>query len=298
MGVRSSAPRRESAVFPRSLVAVVCLWSGLGCGVLSTTQELPSSAPLLTASRGELIETVRRIARIESLKAVTDTTLTLQTEDRTEETRYRNVRGALVTRRPAWIRTYGETPGGIAKVYDMVSDGKKFQVHVPWQNRVYEGSNALNQIDTNRFKNLRPQHILDAIMLTPVDDAGEVLLDVETYGSAGYQVLLQIERNEDGEPLIRRKFWFNRSDLQLARLMILDDRTEVVTDAWYREWQEDNGLPFPRFIRIERPQDGYELEIEILRPGVNAEIPDESFELALPGNIEVQSISDEPSSAS
>lgn len=285
-------------MFPRFLLAVVCLVAGLGCGVLSTTKELPASAPLLTASRQELIETVRRIAQIESLKAVTDTTLTLQTEDRSEETRYRNVRGALVTRRPAWIRTYGETPGGIAKVYDMVSDGRKFQVHVPWQNRVYEGLNELTEIARNRFKNLRPQHILDAIMLNPVDGDGEVLLDVETYGSAGYQVLLQIERSEDGEPLIRRKFWFNRSDLQLARLMILDDRTEVVTDAWYREWQEDNGLPFPRFIRIERPQDGYELEIEILRPGVNAEIPDESFELALPRDVEVQSIGDEPSSAS
>lgn len=285
-------------MFPRFLLAVVCLLGGLGCGVLSTTKELPASAPLLTASRQELIETVRRIARIESLKAVTDTTLTLQTEDRSEETRYRNVRGALVTRRPAWIRTYGETPGGIAKVYDMVSDGQKFQVHVPWQNRVYEGLNELREIAKNRFKNLRPQHILDAIMLNPVDDAGEVLLDVETYGSAGYQVLLQIERSEDGEPLIRRKFWFNRSDLQLARLMILDDRTEVVTDAWYREWQEDNGLPFPRFIRIERPQDGYELEIEILRPGVNAEIPDESFELALPSDVEVHGVGDEPSSAS
>ena len=285
-------------MFPRFLLAVVCLVDGLGCGVLSTTKELPASAPLLTASRQELIETVRRIARIESLKAVTDTTLTLQTEDRSEETRYRNVRGALVTRRPAWIRTYGETPGGIAKVYDMVSDGRKFQVHVPWQNRVYEGLNELTEIARNRFKNLRPQHILDAIMLDPVDGEGEVLLDVETYGSAGYQVLLQIERSEDGAPLIRRKYWFNRSDLQLARLMILDDRTEVVTDAWYREWQEDNGLPFPRFIRIERPQDGYELEIEILRPGVNAEIPDESFELALPRDVEVHSVGDEPSSAS
>lgn len=296
--MHSSAPRHESTVFPRFLLAVVCLVSGLGCGVLATTKELPASAPLLTASRQELIETVGRIARIESLKAVTDTTLTLQTEDRSEETRYRNVRGALVTRRPAWIRTYGETPGGIAKVYDMVSDGRKFQVHVPWQNRVYEGLNELAEIAKNRFQNLRPQHILDAIMLDPVDGEGEVLLDVETYGSAGYQVLLQIERSEDGEPLIRRKFWFNRSDLQLARLMILDDRTEVVTDAWYREWQEDNGLPFPRFIRIERPQDGYELEIEILRPGVNAEIPDESFELALPRDVEVHSVSDEPSSAS
>ena len=72
--------------------------------------------------------------------------------------------------------------------------------------------------------------------------------------------------------------------------MILDEETEVATDAWYRDWLEDKGLPYPQHIRVERPQDGYVLEIEILKPGLNEEIPDASFQLALPENIEIEQV--------
>ena len=292
------SPRNALSVVPRTIAAVVCLAGASGCGVLSTTTELPVSAPLQSASREALVEAVQRFAAIQSMKAVVDITLTLQAADRSKETRYRNVRGALVTRRPGWIRTSGETPGGIAKVYDMVSDGQRFQVHVPWENKVYKGLNELTHVSENRFKNLRPQHILEAIMIEPVENTRDMLLDVEMYGRAGYQVLLQTEEDANGTRLIRRKYWFSRTDLRLARLMILDDRTEVATDAWYREWVEDNQLPYPRFIRIARPQDGYELEIEIVRPGINATIPDSSFELALPSGIETETVGAPPSAQS
>lgn len=228
------------------------------------------------------------------MKAVIEVTLSYLTAERKKEVVYRQVRGALVTRRPGWIRTTAETPGGIAKIYDMVSDGRMFQVHLPWRNRVYEGLNELTRISDKRAENLRPQHILEAIMLEPVRDTRKVILDIELYGRSGYQVLHEIEETHDGNLRIRRKYWFSRSDLNLSRLMILNERTEVVTDAWYREWQEDDGLPYPQHIRIERPKDGYTLEIEIVRPNLNAEISDGSFELMLSDDVERETIGDEP----
>lgn len=223
-----------------------------------------------------------------------DVTLYHLAKNRTREVRYRNARGALVARRPDWIRTNLETPGGIAVVYDMVSDGEAFQVHFPWKNEVYEGRNQMTELSENRVENIRPQHILDAIMLQPVDPDSQMLLDVETYGRSGYQVLHEVAPDEHGGLRIRRKFWFGRDNLQLSRLMVLDDRTELVTDAWYRSWREDNGLPYPEFIRIERPQDGYTLQIRIVRPGLNAEVPDSSFELDLPDDVERKTIGAEP----
>ncbi len=269
----------------RTHVAVLCLAASAGCGVLSTTTVLPPPAAMQTASRQDLINTVQEIASVQSLRATVDITLTVEDVDRTKETRYRNVRGALVTRRPGWIRTSGETPGGIALIYDMVSDGQEFQVYLPWRSRVYEGRNTISHYSENRYENLRPQHILDAVMLHPITDPNSILLDVETYGTSGYQVLLQVERTADGIPQIRRKYWFSRADLSLARMMILNEETEVETDAWYRDWSMDRGLPYPQYMRVGRPMEGYSLEIEILKPGVNEEIPDASFELALPDDI-------------
>ncbi len=275
----------------RVIAVLVHLCTAVGCGVLATTTELaPAPSVLRTASRLELIETVQRIATVESMKASVDITLTVQSADATKEVRYRDVRGALLTRRPGWIRTNAEAPGGIAKVYDMVSDGNAFQVFIPWRNRVYEGRNELTEISEERVENLRPQHILDAIMLDPINRIDDVLLDIEMYGNAGYQILIQTEEGEDGKQRISRKYWFGRSDLELARLMILNHRTEIVTDAWYRDWHEDGGLPYPQFIKIERPLDGYTIDLEILKPGVNEEIPDSSFDLTLPSGIEVETI--------
>lgn len=274
----------------RNIALAVCLCTSLGCGVLSTTTILPPPPEARTASRQELIDTVQRIAAIRSMKAVIDITLAVQTDDRDRETLYPDVRGALVVRRPGWIRTNAQSPGGIAKVYDMVSNGEEFQVHLPWRNRVYEGKTALTHVSENRVENIRPQHMLEAIMLEPISDLNMVVLDIEMYGQSGYQVLDVIDQGPDGFFRIRRKYWFSRSDLKLSRLMILDEKTEVATDAWYRDWLEDKGLPYPQHIRVERPQDGYVLEIEILKPGLNEEIPDASFQLALPENIEIERV--------
>ena len=277
---------------------VVCLVASLGCGVLSTTTPIPTQPVYRSATRQELVDTLQRIASVESMRAVIDVTLTHETANRDKEVLYREVRGALVTRRPGWIRTSAETPGGIARVYDMVSDGEEFQVFLPWRNRVYEGRNELTHVSENRAENIRPQHILEAIMLEPIPNDRNVLLDIEAYGRSGFQVLHEIEEGEDGLLHIRRKYWFSRSDLQLARMMILNDRTELVTDTWYRDWQEDNGLPYPQHIRIERPKDGYTLAIEVVKPGLNEDIPDSSFDLSLPDDVERRVVGDDTSSDS
>ena len=276
----------------------VCLAGSLGCGVLTTTTKLPPAPSFQTATKQELLDKIQRIASVQSMKAGIEVTLTVQSNERDKEIEYRNVSGALVSRRPALIRTNAETPGGIAVIYDMASDGEVFQVHVPWQNRVLEGRTALSRISENRWENIRPQHMLDALMLEPVEHGFRTLLDFNMYGRSGYQVLHEVEESEDGDWRIRRKFWFSRSDLTLSRLMILDDGAELVTDAWYRGWLEDNGLPYPRYIKIERPKDGYRLEIEITKPGLNESVPDESFQLNLPNGTVVERIGEESGSSS
>ncbi len=285
----------RASVYLRVSAVAACLAAGLACGVLSSTRRIPPPPAVQAASRQDLLEKIRRFASIQSLRASVDVTLTVLSDDRDEETEWRNVRGALVTKRPGLIRTTAEAPGGLAKLYDMVSDGKEFRVYLPWRNRVFAGPTALTHISENRAENLRPQHIIDAIMLKPLPDESKTLLDFNMYGRSGYQVLLEVEAAEDGRLQIRRKYWFDRSNLALSRLMILDDEAELLTNAWYREWQESNSLPYPRFITIERPKDGYRLEMEILRPGLDEDVPEGAFELALPDGVETKRIGDKPS---
>lgn len=282
----------------RSGAVAVCLALGLGCGVLTTTTRLPPAPVVQSATKKELLETIGRIASVMSMRAGIEVTLTVQTNERDRETEYREVSGALVIQRPDLIRTNAETPGGLAVIYDMASDGKKFQVHVPWQNRVLEGTTALTEISENRWENIRPQHMLEAIMLRPIDPGTHTLLDFNMYGRGGYQVLHELAQAADGEWRIHRKFWFSRSDLSLARLMILDEDAELLTDTWYREWLEDEGAPYARFVRIERPKDGYRLEIEITKPGLNQPLPGDAFDLDLPKGIVVVQVGEATTSPS
>lgn len=285
-------------MFQRISAVAVCLASASACGVLTTTTKLPPAPTFLTATKAELLKKIDEIASVQSMKATIEVTLTVQSSERDRETEYRNVSGALVTRRPGLIRTYAETPGGIATVYDMASNGKVFQVHLPWKNRVYQGETAISHISENRAENIRPQHLLEAIMLEPIGDQNRTLLDFNMYGRSGYQVLHEVEESEDGDFRIRRKFWFNRADLTLSRLMILDDRAELVTDVWYREWLQEKGLPYARYLRIEREKDGYRVDLQIDKPGLNETVPDESFDLNLPAGIVVERIGDESDSPS
>ncbi len=291
---RLRRPRIQPAVLLRSSVVAVCVLSSVSCAVLKSTSRIVPPPVYRSATKQELVDRIQRFASIQSMRASIEVSLIVRSNARDKETEYRQVKGALVTRRPGLIRTNAETPAGLAVVYDMVSDGETFQVHLPWRNRVYEGPTELTQISDNRAKNIRPQHMLDAIMLEPIGPQKKVLLDFNSYGQSGYQILHVVETDADGEWRIRRKYWFSRSDLTLARMLILDDRAEIVTDAWYRAWLEDNGLPYPQFIRIDRPRDGYRIEIEILNPGLNQPVPDESFRLELPVGIAIERIDNQP----
>ncbi len=243
-----------------------------------------------TAGRQQLIEKIQRLATIESMKSTIYIQLTVESDERDEKTEHREVRGALVTRRPGWIRATAQMPGGISKAVDMVSNGLTYQVYVPWKNRVYEGANKLDKRSEDRAENIRPQHILEALMFEPVGEDQLVLMDTESYGRAGYQIVHLVDRNGGGPPRISRKYWFSRDDLSLARLQILDPDAELATDAWYRDWQEENGLPYPGTARIQRPRDGYRIDIQILKAGLNEPAPDTSFVLHLPKDIQVERI--------
>lgn len=257
---------------------------------MSTTTKISPPSVYQTAGRRQLIDKIQRLAAIESMKSTIYIQLTVESEERDEKTEHREVRGALVTRRPDWIRATAQTPGGISKAIDMVSNGETFQVHVPWKNLVYEGRNASDSPSENRTENIRPQHILAAIMFEPIGANQLVLMDTESYGLTGYQVVHLVDRVEGEDPKIRRKYWFSRDNLSLARLQILDADAELSTDAWYREWQEENGLPYPRFARIRRPRDGYQIDIQILKAGLNEPVPDTSFVLDIPEDAQVERI--------
>ncbi|MGH9881506.1 MAG: hypothetical protein ACRD6N_08740, partial [Pyrinomonadaceae bacterium] len=217
----------------------------------------------------------------------------------------------------------------IAKdIAQMTSDGEHFRVAVlqgddkyrrfvkGTNNAVYEKL-AINgtaaQTDKNKKKtpgeketvsalsNLRPQHLTEALMVSPVKSGDMVYSESEFFQDEpdirpnakkssrvvrGYYVLEEISLPTAGVARLLRRFWFDRvGGIRLARLQTFDDRGLLVTEVAYwdeKPFSEAGQIRLPSRIEITRPHDQYKLSITYQAPAsveLNKEYRPEAFVL-------------------
>jgi len=241
---------------------------------------------------------VRRFGDVESMRATVEMQIAVLSDDRKKRTEYTDVRGAIVIRRPGFIRAQADVPVTGQRALDMVSDGKTFKVHLPWNKRFFTGLNEVESPSEKRLENIRPQHILDALMIDPPADDESAVLDNVVDGNSAYHVVVFERQDSDGKRYITRKIWFDRVRLDLSRVQIYARDADVVTDARYMGWSEENSLPWAQTVVITRITDGYTLSVTTLKPGLNQDVPDASFELEPPDGIKVEKLgADNPDNA-
>jgi hypothetical protein len=205
-----------------------------------------------------------------------------------------------------------------ARVAEMVSDGEKFKLAVfrPEEKRRFIYGSNLTDIDrmnvqeikrTNDAQlakagglvNMRPQHITDSFLIKPITEAErpnvfrEEVRQVEADTRPGkknrlversYYVVYVPERDETGQLKLRRKFWFDRSQTgtPLVRQQTFENGVgRLASDVTYDEWftVPNSNSPWPRHVIIDRRNDGYRLDLQLVRETVevNAELPATTF---------------------
>jgi hypothetical protein len=183
----------------------------------------------------------------------------------------------------------------------MASDGQTFQVSIPSKNKFLVGQVAAERMSAKPIENLRPQHLLDALLWPEIRKEESVLEEEFNDESGRYYVLTVLRGGYQTE--ILRKIWFDRADLHVARMQSYGPKGILVSDARFADWQPliadqeqppttpPNGVAsFPREIRIERPHDDYRLELAITKLELNAEIPAARFELQQPAGSELVNV--------
>ncbi len=251
----------------------------------------PVSRPhvVLTATLEELTAKLQRMAAIKSMKATVAIQLSVVAQDQASLREFRDTRAFILIRRPEWIQVQALVPVVGSTAIDMLSDGDTFQVLLPTRNQLFAGRNQIVSRSEKRIENIRPQHLLQALLIDPpMSDERPMLVNRRERAEA-YQVV-QLIRELEGALKISREIWFDRSSLEIARLVVFDEQADTVTDARYREWSEQDSLPFAQWVSISRPQDGYDLNIHVLKPGLNETIPDDRFVLSIPSGVEVKEI--------
>jgi outer membrane lipoprotein-sorting protein len=283
-------PRRRA----RALLLLVCL-SALGfsgCFVrrrIITRKGGNATPVLMTADKQTLIDQLASAYKaIQSFSATVDMVPALGSAEKSKITEYKDVRGYLLFRKPADIRIVGLYPVVRNKAFDMVSNGTDFRLYLPAQNRFITGSNKLIARSPNKIENLRPQHVLEALRVAPMqpDEKAEIV-NLTDEDNAVY-ILHFVRVQPDGEILPTRSIWFSRINLQIARQLVYDTAGNILTDARYSDWHPYDGVPFPKTIDIDRPQDEYAVVLTVVKMEINRGVSDDKFVLEQPEGTVLQ----------
>ena len=283
-------PRRRT----RALLLLICL-SALdfsGCFVrrrIITRKGGNATPVLITADKQTLIDRVAATYRaIQSFSATVDMTPALGSSEKSKITEYKDVRGYILFRKAADIRVIGLYPVVRNKAFDMVSNGTDFRLYLPAKNRFVTGSNQLIGNSPNKIENLRPQHFLEALLVSPMQpDEKAELVNLTDEDNAVY-ILHFVRLGPGGEILPSRSVWFSRINLHVARQIVYDPAGNILTDARYSDWQNYDGLSFPKIVDITRPQDEYAVVLTVVKMEINRGVSDDKFVLEQPEGTQLQ----------
>jgi hypothetical protein len=280
------------------LILAAVTFPATGC--LFRTRKLDrqlSNAPLKSATQEQLIDYLNsQAAGTRSLQATVDIDTSSEDPKNGKVTDYKEIRGYVLARKPAMLRMKGLLPLVRNTAFDMVSDGQDFKLWIPPKNKFVVGTNSDdNYRPEKRLENPRPQHIYDALLVREIgsdeiavlENGYETVLDAKKrrVDQPDYQMAV-IRRGSNGW-FLSRKIEFSRSDLMPHRQQIYDQQGNVVTDARYQNYKDYSGIAFPGTIEIERPREGYDMTLSILKLEMNHPLTDDQFALEQPPGAEV-----------
>jgi outer membrane lipoprotein-sorting protein len=198
---------------------------------------------------------------------------------------YHDVRGFILLKKPSLIRIIGQAPVVRTEIFDMVSDAQEFRLFIPPKNKFIVGKTSYRAPSGNALENLRPQHILNALLIPQIKEPEEKYFAEESETPAHrYYVLTVVEPGATGELDLKRKVWFDRSDLSISRLDLYGPGGSLLEDVQYADYRNFQQVEYPTEITVNRPADGYTLTLAIESATFNIPIPPEKFELKKPPN--------------
>ena len=272
----------------------------MGC-LLRTrpVEETYSKVPLKESSQAALIESINQQAqKIQSLQATVDIDTSVGGAKKGQVTDYKEIRGYVLARKPAMLHMIGLLPIVRTTAFDMVSDGQQFKLWIPPKNRFVVGNDETETRNPDQpMENIRPKDIYDALLIRPIDSQSEIAVlengDEILHDAKGHRVLqgdyelVVIRKDDDRGWRLARKIVFSRVDLLPHREYIYDKQGNLVTDARYANYKDWDEVSFPSRIEISRPQEEYDITLNILKLEINKPLRDDQFALEQPPGAEV-----------
>lgn len=281
----------------KTLLLTIALLPLTGC-LLRTphpAQIRMSTADLKVATLEQLVQAINEnAARLQTVKATVDIDVSLTKKEKQKDSpkEVPQARGYIRVRKPEMLRMIALVPVVRTTYLDMISDGQNFRASYPSKNWFLVGSNQVVKPSPELIWNLRPQPILDAMLIKAINpetekalfqQGMEIVKDPKSHKDVqqpDYEVMV-IATDSFGD-YISRKIIFSRTDLLPHEQIIYDRDGREATRARYENYADRDGIKFPDLITIQRPVEEYSITLAILDLKLNGTLPSDQFELAQP----------------
>jgi outer membrane lipoprotein-sorting protein len=284
----------------RLVLAMLLLAPLGGCLFRShNVQSQISNAPLKQATEAELINRINsEAAKISTLNATVEISTSVGGWSKGKITQYQKISGYVLVRKPQMLRMIGLLPIVRNRAFDMVSNGQTFELSIPPKNRFIVGRNDVLTHNPNQpLESLRPQQILDALLVHEIDPANEIAVlessfetvtDPKTKKEAQQldYVIIVIQRDNAGWYLAR-KIIFGRTDLEPHQQIVYNRDGYIASDIHYSSFSNHDGVDFPSEIDIWCPQEEYAINLTVEKLTLNQPLTDEQFALQQPAGAQV-----------
>jgi hypothetical protein len=289
----------------RASILLFILLPLTGCllGRTHVVETRTSTAVLREATLQQLVDTINASAsRLQTLNATVEIDSSIGGQKKGQVTENPEITGYLLLSKPNLLRLIGLVPVVRNRAFDMVSNGKDFKLSIPSKSIFVIGSDQVITPAREPLYNIRPQHILDALLLKEVDPQNDIAVlengietvkDPKTHKDADQDdyVIIIISKDDHGYYL-SRKIVFSRVDLQPERQLIYDRQAHLVTDARYANFKDYNGTLFPSRIELERPVEEYAISLTITKLALNDKVEGGQFDLPQPPAYQLLNLDD------
>jgi outer membrane lipoprotein-sorting protein len=274
-------------------------------GCLTHIRAVPKTRPAEVVMNATLDQLLRQVdTRFNETQSLTATVEIVASEGGAREGQIRefpSFSGYIFLRKPEDLRVLLRVPFLGSVGLDMVSDGKSWKLWVPKRNIAMTGTSEVADNSQHGLESLRPKVIFDSLVVRGLGPNQVVDLTQDSRVLPDPKDKKQLVEEPDYELSILeppqgntahtlRVIHIGRSTLLPYQQDIYGPDGDIVTRAYYSNYQYFGDIPFPTKIEIKRPQDQYGLAITFTKVALNQKLEDDQFELRFPEGVTVKTM--------
>jgi hypothetical protein len=274
-------------------------------GCLSHIRAVPKTRPAEVVMNATLSELLRRVEnRFNETRSINATVQIVASEGGARQGQikeFTSLSGYIFLRKPEDLRVLLRVPVLGSQALDMVSDGKTWKLWSPPKHLAMTGTGEVADSSQHGLESLRPKIIFDSLLVRGLGPDQVVDLTQDSRVIPDPKDKKQLIEEPDYELTILeppkgntahtlRVIHIGRSTLLPYQQDIYGPDGNIVTRAFYSNYQYFGNIPFPMKIVINRPQDQYGLAITVTKLTLNQKLDDDQFELKFPDNVVVKTM--------